>query len=235
MTSKSIIQIANINNASAALSQVQHASAKELGGDQVTLVLRLIDATPSMSDYVDEMIQAAQYNVDALLESDCSEEMLMSTWTFNTNGVNVLDGFVKLEDVTPLSSQNYRLGGYTNIYDTVYAALTDAQSSVLEYANTLRKSGIRVKSTIVILTDGVDNESKTSPSKIKAITKQDERTYFCLMAFGTGFAQNTAAEMGFPNVREHNATKGELRKMMGEFSKAQVRASQSTVAANKFF
>jgi len=55
------------------------------------------------------------------------------------------------------------------------------------------------------------------------------------MAFGTGFAQQAARDMGFPNVREYNATKGELRKMMGEFSKSQVRASQSIVAPNAFF
>lgn len=235
MNSKSTIIIANLDNASAVLANVQHAGAGDLNGDQVTLILRLIDATPSLSGYVSEMMQAAQLNVDALMESKAGDEMLMSTWTFNSHGFNVLEGFVKLEDVTPLTSQNYQLEGMTNLYDTVYTALTDAQASLIEYANSLRKSGIRVKATLLVLTDGEDNASRISPSKIKTLTSNNEGTYFCLMAFGTGFAQEAARDMGFPNVREYNATKGELRRMMGEFSKSQVRASQSTVSPNAFF
>jgi len=123
----------------------------------------------------------------------------------------------------------------TNLYDTVYTALTDPLAGIIAYADSLRKSGIRIKVTVLVLTDGEDNRSRIDPSKIKALTSANEGCYFCLMAFGTGFAQQAARDMGFPNVREYNATKGELRKMMGEFSKSQVRASQSIVAPNAFF
>ncbi len=235
MTSKSTIIIANLDNASAALANVQHVSPNDLDGSQVTLILRVIDATPSLSGFTQEMMQAAQMNVDALIESKAGDEMLMSTWTFNSHGFNVLEGFVKLEDVSPLTPQNYQLEGMTNLYDTVYTALTDPQASIIEYAKSLRKSGIRVKSTLLVLTDGEDNVSRINPAKIKALTATNEGTYFCLMAFGTGFAQEAAREMGFPNVREYNASKGELRRMMGEFSKSQVRASQTIVSPNSFF
>ena len=235
MTSKSTIIVANLDNASTVLSQVQHTSATDLNGDQVTLILRIIDATPSLGAFRNEMMQAAQLCVEALMESKAGDEMLMSTWTFNSLGFNVLEGFVKLEDVTPLTDQNYRLDGITNLYDTVYTALTDPQASIIGYAENLRKSGIRVKATVLVLTDGMDNDSSITPNKIKALTTTNEGTYFCLMAFGTGFAQDAARDMGFPNVREYNASKGELRRMMNEFSKSQVRASQSTIAPNAFF
>lgn len=238
MTSKSVIQVANLNNASAALSQVQHAGANDLNGDQVTLILRIIDRTGSLLRFKPEMIQASQLIVDALKESKAGDEMLMSTWTFNSSdGVSVMDGFVKLEDVTPLNDQNYdmRPEDMTNLYDTVYTALTDPNAGVIAYADSLKKSGIRVKVTVLVLTDGEDNRSRISPSQIKSLTGQNEGYYFCFMAFGTGFAQEAARGMGFPNVREYNAAKGELRKMAGEFSKSQVRASQSTIAANSFF
>lgn len=238
MTSKSVIQVANLSNASAALSQVQHAGANDLNGDQVTLILRIIDRTGSLLRFKQEMIQASQLIVDALKESKAGDEMLMSTWTFNSSdGVSVMDGFVKLEDVTPLDDQNYdmRPEDMTNLYDTVYTAMTDPNAGVIAYADSLKKSGIRVKVTVLVLTDGEDNRSHISPGQIKALTGQNEGYYFCFMAFGTGFAQEAAREMGFPNVREYNAAKGELRKMAGEFSKSQVRASQSTIAANSFF
>jgi len=237
MTSKSVIIVANLNNTSA-LAQVQHASASDLNGDQVTLILRILDRTGSLLRYKSEMIQAAQLNVDALRESKAGDEMLMSTWTFNApDGFTVVDGFVKLEDVTPLDDQNYDMQpeDMTNLYDTVYTALTDPLAGIIAYADSLRKSGIRIKVTVLVLTDGEDNRSRIDPSKIKALTSANEGCYFCLMAFGTGFAQQAARDMGFPNVREYNATKGELRKMMGEFSKSQVRASQSIVAPNAFF
>jgi len=80
MTSKSVIIVANLNNTSA-LAQVQHASASDLNGDQVTLILRILDRTGSLLRYKSEMIQAAQLNVDALRESKAGDEMLMSTWT----------------------------------------------------------------------------------------------------------------------------------------------------------
>ena len=68
MTSKSIIQVANLNNTSA-LASVQHASIQEIGGDQVFLVLRILDMTPSMDPYIDEMIKAERENIKALTDS----------------------------------------------------------------------------------------------------------------------------------------------------------------------
>jgi hypothetical protein len=236
MNSKSVIQVNNLENASAALAQVQNASANDLAGDQVNLILRIIDATSSLSRYQQELIDAAKYNVESLIESKASDEMLMSTWLFNTyGGFQVIDGFVPLADVTPLDTSNYRPDGMTNLYDTVYLAMTDPHAGIIAYAQSLKDQGIRVKATILVLSDGEDNESRINPREIKALTGTHEGYYFCFMAFGTGFAYTAADAMGFPNVREYNASKSELRKMMGEFSKSQVRASQTTVAPNNFF
>jgi len=238
MTSKSVIQVLNLDNASTALAQVQHTSPTDLAGDQVTLILRIIDRTGSLLRFKSEMIEAGKLIVDALIASKAGDEMLMSTWTFNaSDGFHVLDGFVPLVDVTPLDDQNYdmRPEDMTNLYDTVFLALTDPQAGILAYAESLKKSGIRVKVTVLVLSDGEDNRSRTSPSQIKMLTTANEGYYFCFMAFGTGFAQEAARDMGFPNVREYNAAPGELRKMAGEFSKSQIRASQTIVAPNSFY
>ncbi len=177
MKSKSTIIVANLDNASNALAQVQHAGASDLNGDQVTLILRIIDRTGSLLRYKDEMIEAARLNVEALQESKAGDEMLMSTWTFNaTDGFTVMDGFVKLEDVTPLDSNNYHMEreDMTNLYDTVYTALTDKIAGIVAYADSLKKSGIRVKVTVLVLTDGMDNKSKIDPANIQKIAYEHE-------------------------------------------------------------
>lgn len=234
MTSKSIIQVANLNNTNA-LASVQHASIQEIGGDQVFLILRILDMTPSMNDHIDEMIKAERENIKALTDSSDTAEFLISTWLFNSqNGFVVLDGFVPLEDVTPLTRSIYKTAGMTNLYDTVYTALKDDNAGVLAYANTLHLSGITPKVAVAVFTDGGDNDSSTDPSQVKALVSLAEGYYFTLFAFGTGYGPKAASAMGFPNLLEHDATPGNIRKMMGTFSKSVVRASQTTVAPNSF-
>lgn len=234
MTSKSIIQVAGLGNTNS-LASVQHASAMDLVGDQVFLVLRILDMTPSMNSYIDEMITAERENIKALQASAAADEFLVSTWLFNSqDGFVVLDGFVPLADVTPLDRSIYRTNGVTNLYDTVYTGIADPNAGVLAYANKLRMSGITPKVGVAVFTDGADNDSSTDPSQIKAEISLAEGYYFTLFAFGSGFGNKAAAAMGFPNVLEHNAKPGEMRKMMGTFSKSLVRASQTTVAPNSF-
>ncbi len=234
MTSKSIIQVAGLGNANS-LASVQHASAMELSGDQVFLVLRILDMTPSMDPHIKEMITAERENIKALTDSSDVAEFLVSTWLFNSaSGFTVLDGFVPLADVTPLDRSIYQTGGMTNLYDTVYTALKDDNAGVLAYANKLRLSGITPKVAVAVFTDGADNDSSIDPSLIKAEVSLAEGYYFTLFAFGTGYGPRAASAMGFPNLLEHDATPGNIRKMMGTFSKSVVRASQTTVAPNSF-
>jgi hypothetical protein len=232
--SRSIIQVANIDNTSA-LANVQHAGAKELSGDQVFLVLRILDATPSMNPHVQEMIAAERENIQALKDSAACDEFLVSTWLFNNaHGFVVLDGFVPLDEVTPLDTNLYQTAGWTNLYDTVFTGLTDKNAGIIPYALNLKRSGITPKVAVAVFTDGGDNISKINPSLIKDEVAKAEGYYFNLFAFGTGYAHTAAANMGFPNVLEHNAAHGNIRKMMGTFSKSLVRASQTNVAANQF-
>ena len=234
--SKSIIQVNNLENASAALTQVQNTTALDLEGDQVNLILRIIDGTGSMRPYTHEMIEAAKLNVKALIDAKGCPEMLMSTWVFNDNGLVVVDSFVPLVDVTPLDQNSYQPQSGTNLYDTVYLALTDETAGIIKYAQSLKNQGIRVKVTVLVLSDGEDTSSRISPQQIKDIVAKYEGYYFVFMAFGTGFAQSVADDMGFPNVLEaDSADEHALRKIMGEFSKSQVHASQTTVAGNAFF
>lgn len=237
MTSKSIFQVANLGN-TASLTNVQHATTNDLHGDQVFLVLRIIDKTGSMKPHVNEMIASANENIKALENSNASDEFLVSTWLFNAReGFVVLDGFVPLSDVTPLDLDLYgdmRTNDMTNLYDTVYTGLKDPHAGVLAYANQLSLSGITPKIAVAVFTDGDDNVSRIDTSEIRNETSRTEGHYFTLFAFGQGFARKAATEMGFPNVLEFNEAHTNIRKAMGTFSKSLVRASQTTVAPNSF-
>lgn len=234
MTSQSIIQVANLGNTSA-LANVQHATALDLHGDQVFLVLRIFDITPSMNDHIDELIKAADENIKALKDSAAADEFLISTWLFNSqDGFVVLDGFVPIEDVTPLSHNICKTAGLTNLFDTVYTGLKDKNAGILPYAKNLSLSGITPKVAVAVFTDGGDNASQIDPQEIKSEVSLAEGYFFTLFAFGTGFGPKAATAMGFPNCAEHDAVHGNIRKLMGTFSKSLVRASQTTVASNQF-
>ena len=235
----SVVVVNNLNEAPAALSAVTHAGLDDIQNDEVTLVLRIIDETGSMQPYTNEVELADREMITALKNSKAADEILMSTWLFNTS-FKVLHGFVPLDDVTPLAGI-YRPDNQTALYSAVYAALTDVNAGVVSYAENLRGSGIRVKVVVVAFSDGEDNYShrqKIDPGMIKTVVQdllKQENYLFSLVAFGTGFAKTAAADMGFPNLLESKSQPGDIRRAMGTVSKSIVRASQTTVGSNNFF
>ena len=240
MTSNnSIVVVNNLNEAPMALAQVQHTGLESLATDEVTLVLRIVDETGSMSGKEKEIALADREMVAALKASKASDQILMSTWLFNTV-FKVLHGFVPLDDVTSLDGI-YQPNDQTALYSTVYAALADLNAGVVAYAEGLRDSGIRVKVVVIVFTDGEDNYSDrqgVSPDMIKSLVTDllsQENYLFSVVSFGRGIARTAAAEMGFPNILEHNSQPGEIRRAMGTVSKSIIRASQTTVASNNFF
>lgn len=235
----SVIVVNNLNEAPAALAAVTHAGLDDIANDEVTLVLRVIDETGSMQRFQNEVELADREMIAALKNSKASDQILMSTWLFNTS-FKVLHGFVPLDDVLPLAGI-YRPDDQTALYSAVYSALTDANAGVVSYADTLSGSGIRVKVVVVVFTDGEDNYSDRLgvwPAQIKTVVSdllKLENFLFSLVAFGTGFARTAASEMGFPNILESNSQPGEIRRAMGTVSKSIIRASQTTVRSNNFF
>lgn len=233
----SVIVVNNLNEAQTALATVTNAGLDDIEKDQVTLVLPIYDETGSLRKYRAEMELADKELVEALINSRAGDEMLMSKWLFNTS-FKVLNGFIPLADVTPLSGV-YQPDGYTALYDVVYTALTDPNAGVVAYAESLRASGITVKVVVVVFTDGEDNSSRTNPDKIKTIVDEllrQENYLFSVVSFGAGYAKTAAAAMGFPNALECNATPHEIREVIaGTVSKSIIRASQTTIASNNFF
>lgn len=236
MSSQKSIVVNNLNEAPAALAAVTHTGIDDLANDQVTLVARVFDKTGSMYKFKAEVEQADRELIADLKPSKAADEILMSTWLFDT-GFVVLHGFVGLDDVTPLTGV-YHPEGETAVYDAVYSLLTDPNAGVVAYEESLRSKGIRVKVVVDVFTDGEDNRSSIKPAEIKKLVDdlvKQENYYFNLYAFGDKVAQSVGAAMGFPNVLTLQSTPGEVRRATGTESKSIIRASQTTIASNNFF
>lgn len=210
------------------IAGAQGASVDDLTGDEATLFVRVIDRTGSMLRHQRVVIDAANEQLDALENSKAADSILMSTWTFNERS-SLLHSYLPLGKVVRLDPNNYDPDGMTALFD----ATLDAITSAVAYAQSLIDAGIRVKIVIVIITDGEDNASHNTVSKVRTVIEdllRQEIYTVALVAFGTE-GKHIATEMGIPdgNVLDENSDPSSIRRALGTVSKSVIRASQTIV------
>lgn len=242
MDSKSLIESASlsaqttgilINNLStAAVAGAQGAGLDSLAGDDVTLYVRIIDQSSSMSPFQRTVIDAANEQLTALAKSKAADSILMSSILFDTK-VSVLHSYLPLSAVKAFDAATYTPGGSTALYDATLDGITAAVS----YAQSLRDAGIRVKIVVVVLSDGKDNQSTHTATAVKQVVEdllKQEVWTFAFVAFGMS-GKSVAAQMGFPNVLDEQATAHDIRLAFDTVSKSVIGASQSVIGSNNFF
>lgn len=236
----STVQVENLNATNISLGA--NASPEEIGGDQVFLFAILHDESGSMSGYDRDVVAGFNEMLKDLLESKSADEILMSSWLFNTDS-RVLHGYLPLASIEKLDGK-YFPGGGTAMFDAFGKALEDPNVGVVEYAKSLEASGLRVRVCIVIFSDGADNSSRSyTASSIKKLVDELNKTEqytFSFVAFGGDDAKNAARAMGIDdkNILEVSASPSEYRHAMGTISKSVIRASQTTInpaSGNGFF
>lgn len=211
--------------------------ATDLQVTNATLYVRIIDRSPSMGRFRDELIDAANFELDALAGSKAADELLMSTWTFS-NQASLLHSYVPLPDAIRLDRNNYdpSQGDGTGLYD----AVRDAITSTVAYAQNLRDSGVSpLKVVLLILTDGEDNTSSTSISTIKSLIEDLIRQEFytpVFVAFGFD-GESVARQMGIPdgNIMSSGKTASEIRRIFRESSQSVIRTSTNMVGSTANF
>lgn len=207
----------------------QGAGVDDLVGDEVTLVIPVVDQTGSMDDHRDSVIQAFNDMIAALRDSKASDQILVSTWLFNEKPT-LLHGYVGLSQVPALTRQNYQPGGLTALFD----AVLDAFTGCVAYGQTLRNSGFRTKIIVVAITDGEDNMSRHTISEVRTVADdllRQEMYVLALVAFGFQ-GRPVAEQMGFPKVLEANKDASSIRRALGQVSKSIIRKSQTQIASN---
>lgn len=229
-----------------ALAGCAGVDVDDIDSEEVTLVVVAIDASGSMYEYADDVIKS--YNRD-FLESLCgaknAESILVSTLVFSAweqNNVRLVHGYTPVPDCPELTSQVYAPDGGTPLHDAVWNGLT----GLVAYGQNLRDNGTRTKSIVVVLSDGQENSSRISASKVKNLVSDVLRQQEFILSYiffgDEAEGDKYAKKIGFP--AHHRLTEGldgsGIRRVFGQVSASVITTSQAKVSAgaisaNAFF
>jgi hypothetical protein len=216
----------------------QGVAIDEIATDDVTLVSMVIDMSGSMASVEQAVIEGFNTMMKAMRDSKQEESILVEAWVFNYEP-RLLFGWTPVNKVPFLTSMEYEPKGGTALYDAQLNALT----GIVGYGQELRNNGIRTKCIVVVLSDGADNQSKSSAGKVKAVADELIKQEIYILAFA-GFESGEAVDFreiakitGFPSIITVDSTPSEVRRIFGQVSKSAIRISQTSINPdpNSFF
>ncbi len=218
----------------------------QLASNEVTLAMNIIDMSGSMAPHAQDLIHA--YNdeyLTAMNSSPAADDILVSTVLFSDQ-VQLLHGYVPLQDAPTLTQKSYDPDGSTALYDAVAGGLTN----MVLYAQQLRQSGVSVKGVVMVYSDGEDNASKQRATQVRRAAKEllkQEIYSLAYVGFGVkpqvGFktgqgksaVQHLADDIGFPTALAAALSPADLRRIFRMASLSTVRVSQSGNGAQGLF
>lgn len=225
----------------------------QLGSSEVTLAMNIIDMSGSMAPYATDLMQA--YNnsyLGAMTQSIAADDILVSTILFNRT-INLLHGYVGIDDAMRLTDTEYDPDGGTALYDAVAGGLTN----MVLYAQQLRQSGIMVRCIVIVYSDGEDNASRQRAKDVARTAQELLKQEIYTLAY-VGFVpgankpvmgfnpkgavnpalaavQKLADEIGFTEALTAGLSQDALRHIFHLVSMSTVRVSQSsTIPAGMF-
>lgn len=137
----------------------------DLGASEYTLVSIAVDATGSVNGWSTEMEKAIKAVVRSCRVSPRADNLMLRVVTFNSStGVHEVHGFKPLSEC-PEDNYNGTIvpRGMTNLFDAAFSCA----GSMNEYGEALSKQDFGVNGIFVVLTDGEDNASKTTPNMLR--------------------------------------------------------------------
>lgn len=137
----------------------------DLGATEYTLVTVAADATGSVHGFQDKIENAIKAVVLACRKSPRADNLMLRLVTFNTSiGVHEVHGFKPLAECnTDAYTGSVQPGGATNLYDAAFSAA----GSINQYGRDLTKQDFACNGIFIVITDGEDNASKTTPAMLK--------------------------------------------------------------------
>jgi len=217
---------------------------EELDSEENTLVSVIIDASSSMLDHKQDVINA--YNdkfLAPLRGAKNAGSILVSAWVFSDDGggghsekCRLLHDFKPVNDGSDLDDNNYHPYGMTPLYECVKNALT----GLFAYGETLKQAGSRVKHIMVVFSDGQENASAhgITSAKLKDLSADllsKETFVLSYVYFGSADEGDAfAEEIGFPAHHRVSVDKNdsEIRRIFGEVSASVISTSQTLVSTN---
>ena len=230
-----------------AVTGCQGVNIDDIDSEDVTLVSVVIDASGSMSQFQQSVIDA--YNnsfLKPLSGAKNASSILVSAWVFSNiygqDNVRLVHGYTPVPECPRLTKKIYDPNGATPLNDAVY----NAQTGIISYGQTLRDSGTRTKCIVVVFSDGEENCSSISASKVRTISddliKQEIYVLSYIFFGDEKDGDRIAKQIGFPSQHRITASLGEseIRRIFGAVSASVISASQtkisaSSLSANAFF
>lgn len=146
-------------------SNYQFSAAKidNLGATEYTLATLIIDCSGSIDPFVRPMNDVVKEVVKALRRSPRADNLMLRVLTFE-NSVKEFHGFKPLMDC---NEDDYNTvvysGGMTALFDAVY----NGMKAMTQYGKDLVKQDFQVNGALFVITDGLDNQSKSTPKMVK--------------------------------------------------------------------
>ena len=156
--------------------------------NNLTEIVFILDRSGSMSGLEKDTIGG----FNSMMERQKNEEgeALVSTVLFD-NFSTVLHDRVKLEDVKPLTTKDYYVGGCTALLDAVGGAVHHI-SNVHRY---IREEDRPAKTVFVITTDGMENASrKYSRAKVREMIENKKKEGWVFIFLGANIDAAVEAE-----------------------------------------
>jgi hypothetical protein len=208
----------------------------DLGASEYTLGLIVVDVSGSVTDFRDDIEAAVKQVVRSCRHNPRADNMMLRLVIFDHN-VSEIHGF------KPLSECNERdydgciqIGGMTALYDASYNGVRSAT----QYGKALTEQDFDVNAAVFVITDGMDNRSKTTRSLVgealrEAVTSEAlESIVSVLIGVNTeadglnDYLREFQSDAGFTQyVAIGNATEKELAKLGGFVSRSISSQSQA--------
>jgi len=139
----------------------------QLGATEYSLATIVVDKSSSLYGFdrdLESMLKAA---TESCQKSPRAENMMVRVVAFNQNEEEV-HGFKLLETIDPNDyAGTIQTSGTTLLFDTAYRAIEASR----DYGKMLVDQDYMANAIVYIITDGMDNESKFSPSQIAKLVE----------------------------------------------------------------
>ena len=162
-----------------------------LGATEYTLVTLALDKTGSVVDFADQLFKVMTTVVEACRKSPRADYLLLRVTQFNT-AVDEVHPFLPLSQIDVNSYTVPDCHGFTALRDATFSAV----GATTAYAKVLADSDFLTNGIVIVVTDGVDNDSKWSESdvatQIKGAIKNESLESLRTILVGVNAGQFTA-------------------------------------------
>lgn len=131
----------------------QNFDPNEVDNERVVLSSLVVDCSPSIDDFVDDLNRVFEQYVERSKQSHIAEELMLQTVTFSSH-VRIEHGFKPIQGIDVNDVRFSPRNGMTAGYDALKVAL----ETMLEYGKQLESVGTEVIYNIAIVTDGQFND-----------------------------------------------------------------------------